>query len=248
MNYRVLVIDDEKHSRLGVSSTLQQCYKEKMQVDTAQNGGTALELIEKHHYDLLITDIRMPKMSGLELLETLRKQQNSLATILLTGFAEFEYAQQGIKLGAADYLLKPVHQEHLLSTVQRVLDQVKTHDETILAADESRFASNNPYIQEALQFIEQHIASSVTIKEVSNHVHLNPSYFSVLFKDELGVSFTDYLIQLRTGKAKEMLRNSVLSLEQICEEIGIQSVSYFIKMFKKIEGITPKQYRENRIH
>lgn len=247
MTYRVLVTDDEKHSRLGVSSTLQQWYKDEMQVDVAQHGGIALDLIDQHHYDLLITDIRMPQMSGIQLLETLRKRKNQLATILLTGFAEFEYAQQGIKLGAADYLLKPVHQEQLLATVQRVLEKLPAarHERVETAQAE---VSSNPYILEAMRYMEQHIADPFTIKDVSSQVHLNPSYFSVLFKDELGMPFTDYLIQMRTEKAKDMLRSSTLGLEQICEQIGIQSTSYFIKMFKRSEGVTPKQYRESKIN
>ncbi|GIP15925.1 DNA-binding response regulator [Paenibacillus montaniterrae] len=247
MTYRVLVTDDEKHSRLGVSSTLQTWFKDDMQVDTAVNGSEALELIQQQRYDLLITDIRMPQMSGLELLEALRKRKNGLPTILLTGFAEFEYAQQGIKLGAADYLLKPVHQEQLIATVQRVLEQLPADSKSSSSETEIELTSRNPYIIEAMQYMETYMAQSFTIKDISSYVHLNPSYFSVLFKDEVGVPFTDYVIQMRTEKAKALLRDSQLSLEQICERIGIQSTSYFIKMFKKSEGVTPKQYRESKI-
>ena len=91
--------------------------------------------------------------------------------------------------------------------------------------------------------MEQHIAEAFTIKEVSSHVHLNASYFSVLFKEETGNSFTDFLSTLRIEKAKMLLRDTELSLDDICEQIGIQSTSYFIKMFKKFEGVTPNQFR-----
>jgi len=235
MTYRILVTDDEKHSRVGVSTTLKQEYKESIHIDTANHGADAFDLIGKHSYDLLITDIRMPKMNGLELLEALRNNNNGISTILLTGFAEFEYAQQGIKFGAVDYLLKPVHQEQLLAAVERVLQSITPVSQA--------HKSSNSYIQEAIAYMEQHISEAFTIKEVSSHVHLNASYFSVLFKEETGVSFTDFLSSLRLDKAKMLLRDSELSLDDICEQIGIQSTSYFIKMFKKFEGVTPKQFR-----
>ena len=235
MTFRILVTDDEKHSRVGVSTTLRQQYKEKLHIDTANHGEEAFELIGRHAYDLLITDIRMPKMDGLQLLEALRNDNNRIDTILLTGFAEFEYAQQGIKLGAIDYLVKPIHQEQLIASVERVLHSVKKAGH--------RYISSNSYIQEAIDFMEQHIAEAFTIKEVSSHVHLNASYFSVLFKEETGNSFTDFLSTLRIEKAKMLLRDTELSLDDICEQIGIQSTSYFIKMFKKFEGVTPNQFR-----
>lgn len=235
MTYRVLVTDDEKHSRVGVSTTLKQECKALLHIDTANHGAEALELIDRHSYDLLITDIRMPKMNGLQLLEALRNNNNPISTILLTGFAEFEYAQQGLKLGAADYLVKPVHQDQLVATVERVLQTITPISQT--------HKSSNSYIQEAIAFMEQYMSEACTIKEVSNHVHLNASYFSVLFKEETGVSFTDFLGSLRLAKAKMLLRDSELSLDDICEQIGIQSTSYFIKMFKRFEGVTPKQFR-----
>lgn len=237
MSYRVLVTDDEYNSRMGVAVTLEQWGKEKFLIDTAANGKQAYEFIQKQHYDLLITDIRMPVMTGLELLSAIRSQDNPLKTILLTGFAEFEYAQKGLQLGASDYLLKPIQQEQLIEAVERVHNEME-------AEEASTIVMQNPYIELALAYISSNLQMPLTIKEVSSHVHLNPSYFSVLFKDNIGSSFSDYLTEFRMNTAKKMLLESHDSLDVITERIGLQTTSYFIKLFKKAEGVTPKQYRE----
>ncbi|HIW31883.1 MAG TPA: response regulator [Candidatus Paenibacillus intestinavium] len=238
MSFRILVTDDENNSRMGVAITLEQWGKEKLIIDTAVNGQQAFELIQNNSYDLLITDIRMPVMSGLDLLSAIRKQDNPLKTILLTGFAEFQYAQKGLQLGAADYLLKPVQQEQLIEAVQRLILELEVE------ATGSKKTAQNPYIEMGLNYIITNLHMPITIKEVAAHIHLNASYFSVLFKENTGKSFSDYITDCRMIAAKKMLLESHDSLDMITTSIGLQTTSYFIKMFKKLEGMTPKQYRE----
>ncbi|WP_338553204.1 response regulator [Paenibacillus sp. KS-LC4] len=241
MNHSILVVDDEYNSRMGVAFTLEQWGEDKVKVEMADNGKQAIRLLREKSYDLLITDIRMPLMSGIELLETLRGEQNDINTILLTGFAEFEYAQKGLKLGAVDYLLKPIRQEQLIQAVGKVFQSKSEEAANGLAYG---VPSTNAYIISAVKYIHESMGMPLSIKEVAQHVHLNPSYFSVLFKEETGVSFSDYVIRLRMKRAKELLYHSPLSLDGISEQIGLQTASYFIRFFKKYEGITPKQYRE----
>lgn len=248
MSYRVLVTDDEYNSRMGVAVTLEQWGKDKLTIDTATNGKQALELIQQNQYDILITDIRMPVMTGLELLTAIRAQDNALKTILLTGFAEFTYAQKGLQLGASDYLLKPIQQEQLIEAVERVISEIEAEDSQSLASNAASSPTTtvqNPYVDLALQYISVNLHMPITIKEVAAHVHLNPSYFSVLFKENIGNNFSDYMTECRMATAKKLLLESHDSLDTITEKIGLQTTSYFIKMFKKFEGVTPKQYREN---
>lgn len=266
----ILVVDDEYNTRMGVSYTLQQWGGDKAEIAVAENGQQALNMLREREYDLLITDIRMPLMSGIQLLETLREEKNEVAAVLLTGFAEFEYAQQGLRLGAIDYLLKPVRQSELINTTEKALSMARQAKERrarlqrhfsqlkLSEADAARGAqgqtsqdkdplslhTSNEYVVKAVQYIEEHISDVLTIKEVAQQVHLNPSYFSVLFKEEAGLTFIDYVTQLRMKKAKELLESSSLSLDAISEQIGLQTTSYFIRMFKKFESITPKQYRD----
>lgn len=266
----ILVVDDEYNTRMGVSYTLQQWGDGKIDIAAAENGQQALNMLREREYDLLITDIRMPLMTGIELLEALRREKNEIAAVLLTGFAEFEYAQQGLRLGAIDYLLKPVQQSELIKMAEKALNKARLAKErrkrleqhfgqlelgeavaangwqgqTSQNQDPLSLRTSNEYVIKAVQYIDGHISNVLTIKEVAQQVHLNPSYFSVLFKEEAGLTFIDYVTRLRMKKAKELLESSSLSLDAISEQIGLQTTSYFIRMFKKFERMTPKQYRD----
>jgi len=241
----ILVADDEYNARMGVSFTLRQWGKGGCEVDVAENGLQSLHYLRERSYDLLITDIRMPLMNGIELLEALRKENIGVPTILLTGFAEFEYAQQGLRLGAVDYLLKPIQQDQLIQAVERALKPAKENRKPDDSGEAQPLTkSNNAYIVAALQYIHDHIGETLAIKEVARHVHLNSSYLSVLFKEEAGLNFIEYVTRLRIRKAKELLLESDLGLDIISERIGLQTTSYFIRVFKKYEDVTPRQYRE----
>lgn len=253
----ILVVDDEPNARFGVSYTLQEWGGEGAVIDSAENGAQALERLRSQPYDLLLTDIRMPVMDGIQLLEAVRADHNPIRCIMLTGFAEFEYAQSALRLGVVDYLLKPVQQDQLVEAVEKALSAL--HTEQTAANSRARQDSSseeplqlqphpdepdNPSVAKAIRYIHEHIHEALPIKEVAAHVHLNSSYFSVLFKEELGINFIDYVTEFRMKKAKELLVHSTLSLDDISEQIGYQTTSYFIKIFKKHEQMTPKTYRD----
>lgn len=242
----ILVVDDEPNSRLGVSETLLEWGQGKVDVETAENGHKALEWIRSNRCDLLITDIRMPVMDGIRLLRALREENHKVKCILLSGYAEFEYARQGIRLGALDYLLKPVQQEQLVETVENVLAFNPDKRRSVHFDRLSERKIGNEYVSKALDYIHEHIDEPLTIKEVAQHVHLNPSYFSVLFKEETGINFTDYVIHCRIRKAKQLLVETNAGLDEISGRVGYQTTSYFIKTFKKLERVTPNEFR-NRI-
>ncbi|RBW69749.1 response regulator transcription factor [Bacillus taeanensis] len=251
----ILVVDDEHNTRMGVSLTLQQWGKGQWDVDRAENGLSALEYLRKRAYDLLITDIRMPLMNGIELLETLREENNDVISILLTGFAEFEYAQKGLQLGAIDYLLKPIQQEQLIEAVEKALKASEKKKKSILGTflleehgmqkgDSNYNKINNPSIESAIKYIDNNLDKPLTIKDTAQYVHLNSSYFSVLFKEETGSTYSEFVTTQRIKKAKELLIVSDIGLDEISEQVGYQTTSYFIKIFKRYEDMTPKQYRD----
>ncbi len=271
----ILVVDDEPNARNGVAATLREWGGTEATVETAVNGADALEQLRQRRFDLLVTDIRMPVMDGIRLLEEVRSLELLLPCILLTGFAEFAYAQSALRLGAVDYLLKPVRQEQLLEAVEKALAARQQEGISLVLGNGLTGSSDrglqgpgsgtssgaplssdpgdrgagqdavlNPAIAKALIYIKDHIHEGLPIKDVAGHVHLNPSYFSVLFKEEQGINFIDYITEYRLKLAKEMLGSSAMPLDDISEKIGYQTTSYFIKMFKKHTGMTPKHYRD----
>nr|WP_282450298.1 AraC family transcriptional regulator [Blautia obeum] len=102
---------------------------------------------------------------------------------------------------------------------------------------------NNEIIKEAIRYISQTFAGNLTLEDVASHVHLNPAYFSTLFKQSTGSSFKEYLNMVRIEESKRLLINPEYSIIDVAMAVGFMDQSYFSKVFKKYTGLTPKQYR-----
>ncbi|TDF91972.1 response regulator [Paenibacillus piri] len=229
----ILLADDEMLVTRGLSM---QFHKHKPGwhiVGQAANGEAALELLWKHHVDILITDIRMPLMDGLELAKRAIAVQPSLKVIILTGYAEFEYARTALRYGVHDLLLKPVEYEQLIEMCERLEPDNET-------------AIYESAIQSAIRYIESHYASpSLSLNEVAEHARLSPQYFSRLFKEKTGELFIRYVTQLRINHACRLLeQSSDIKIYEIGELVGYIDQQYFSQIFRKMVGMTPKQYRE----
>jgi two-component system, response regulator YesN len=251
----ILIVDDEISTRRGIYATLEQHFKGAYELLLAEHGQEALSILQEKKIHLLLTDIRMPGMNGIELIEEMEARGIKSTVIFLTGYAEFEYAQKGIQMGVHNYLLKPIDRVKLVQAVEdgleaskkRFMADVSMHmlDEKIdqLGGQWQSPSDNNKTIEKALKFIEANLSEKVGVREVAQHVHLSPSYFSVLFKDVKGMTFSEYVTRVRHRKAKEMLLTTDNDIAVIADEVGYQSASYFIRVFKEFEDMTPKQYR-----
>lgn len=244
----ILIADDEYPIRNGVMRMIREWAGERIDVLSAENGIKALEIVRSELPDLIITDIRMPGISGIELLERIRIDGLETPLILLTGYAEFEYARNAVHWEACGYLLKPVEREELIASVEKGLDRGErskrmNREEADESADDIP-NTRNELIRRALEFIQREYArSTLGIKDLAEQIHLNPSYISVLFKEETNQTFSDYLLRLRMRKAKELLRRTDLKIYEICERTGFSSSKYFVKVFREQELITPKHYQ-----
>lgn len=251
----ILIADDEYNTRLGIYYTLEKHLNGQAVIKMAANGVEAWELIERESYDLLITDIRMPGYTGIELLDKIKEAGMETTALLLTGFAEFDYAREGLRLGAVDYLLKPVDREKLVESVHRALELNKERKRSSRVVKQwAQIHGGQPELPEghvknegiakAIAYMQQHLNEENSVKVVAQAVNLSPSYFSVLFKESTGLTFSEYLNKLRQRKSKELLLTTDLDVNLIADEVGYQSSSYFIRVFRETEGVTPKQYRE----
>jgi YesN/AraC family two-component response regulator len=254
----ILVVDDEPMTRDGLKKTLETWGAGRCSVISLDNGRAALELLERESVDLVITDIRMPEISGLDLTEMLEQRLGELMppVILLSGYSEFEYAHRAIRLGVVNYLLKPISNAKLIEAVEKALIAAEKRNriaklERIIdpVLEEARVnpAEVSESIREALRFVDEKLSESFGLQDVADHVHLNPSYFSVLFKEQMQMTFSEYLTRRRLQKAKELLVQSRLPIAEIAEAVGYNSAKYFNKIFKEYEGDTPSQYRANMI-
>ncbi|GIO87648.1 DNA-binding response regulator [Paenibacillus faecis] len=256
----ILIVDDEPRTRQGLKNMLESWSGGRYEVLTAEHAPQAMELLAKEPVVLLISDIRMPEISGLSLVERLSAAEAEgeagaayrPAVILISGYAEFEYAQQAIQLGVVNYLLKPIRREKLIDTVERALQigeersratlLARMMDRKLLEAAGELNSVAEP-VKEALRYVEEHLNQGLGLRDAAQHVHLNPSYFSVLFKEQMGMTFIEYVTRLRIQRAKELLLQTKLPVGEIAERVGYQTTKYFNKVFKEYEGHSPGSYR-----
>lgn len=230
----VLIVDDELIIREGLKNNIDWTSHGISFIDTARSGEQALEKFEKTPFDIVITDIKMPKMSGLELADSLRHISPETKIILLSGFAEFEYAQQAIKLNVLAYLLKPVNIDEMEELIEK------------LVKESSNNSNKNVLLEKARNFIRQNYKQPISLQDVANYLERNPDYLSSLFKKETGSSFSEYLNNLRIKKAQHLLSSTSLYTYEVAEQVGYTDFRYFTKIFKKITGLTPSDYRKQK--
>lgn len=221
---------------------------------TADNGRDAMKLLEETDIDLMITDIRMPEVSGMHLVAHVRERGKPKrpAVILVSGYAEFEYAHQALQLGVANYLLKPVSKAKLVDAVTQALDAEEERSRTdvmrrfvdpLLLETGAGGDNFSEPVREAIAFVEARLEQPIGLREAAERVHLNASYFSVLFKEQTKLTFSEYVARLRLQKAKALLLTTKLPVAEIAERVGYQTAKYFNKVFRDYEGRSPGQYR-----
>lgn len=257
--YEAIILDDEKWVVKSLISTIQnQDYFEIKEV--FYNGLTGLEYIRNHKPDLAFVDIRLPGMGGLEILQTIHSENINTLFIIISGHAEFAYAQKAMFHNAIGYCLKPFSHSELLDSMQKayaILQEKKltsgnTTTDTITLGDDNRevfkpkhLTSNHRSVQAIINYAEKHYQEDLSIQDLADHCSINANYASHLFKQEMGVTFVNYLTNLRIDHAAWLLENTDSTVFLIASKVGYSDYFYFAKVFKKITGFTPTAYRSN---
>jgi two-component system, response regulator YesN len=338
--WNILVVDDEPIIARTISKLLLQCdTHERIQVKTAKNGMEALELLEAERFHIVFTDIRMPVLDGIELTRRIQEQFPFLIVVVVSGYGDFQYAQQCMKHGVREYLLKPPILEDLQRVMntcskllkdsheipisltsmdvwaERLADAIWSQDQTriqqltvelkdqwsasfnesqiLLLVKESfilmvkklnalgmydlkpeefgqwedsekepldqlrerismlsewlasvRRGNSKDPIAEAKHYIENNLAEESDLEEVAEVLGISPSYFSHLFKQKTGETFVKFRIKKRLERAKQLMELPQYRIADIALEVGYNDPTHFSKLFKKIYGITPTEYRE----
>lgn len=335
--YRMVVADDEYIVVEGIKAILERQKLQCEVVGYAYNGIDALDVIQEQKPDIVITDIRMPGLDGLSLIESCKEFLPDAYYVVISGYTEFEYARRAITLGVVNYIDKPVtipKIEEVLQEVEkrsnppqyaynriiretdRVVDmvligkaegleegmegilrviretvpdfeqykqeiykimsmlvqifketnpdavcQITHHDVEELHGEEEcrlyclslirkmgelflgkKVGSSHRVIQKLLQFIDEKYADNIGLNELAMLVNMNPAYLSILFRNEVGMSYVKYLTDLRIKKAKELLDEGMKVME-VSEKVGYYNYRYFCEIFKKYQGITPNEYK-----
>lgn len=218
-------------------------------IGTAMTGTQALKLAEEFMPDVLITDIQMPHMNGIELLEQIHTRFPHITTVILSGYAEFAYAQKAIQYEVSDYLLKPIDPADLTKVFSKIRTKLQEHQPAVeLNYDESMLRTAPAEIAHSLHdYITNHFFEEFDINVFAKQMNYSYSYLTKAFFQEYQQSPTKFLIQVRLNHAKQLLtKHMELSIQQVGEMTGYPDQSYFSRMFKKFTGYSPLEYR-NRI-
>lgn len=239
--YKVLIADDEVWVAIGIKKLIHRSGLPFEVAGEAANGIRALELVRELSPDLLITDIRMPGLSGLELVRKIRESGSLLQVVFVSGYAEFAYAKEGIQLGALDYLLKPVEEESLRKILLRY-QEIREKDEESRGA-EAEVLIEDYRIKKVIDEINCRYTEKLSLQELADQCALSIGHLSNLIKKETGMSFSEYVTVKRMEDAKKLLLKEQLSIEEVAEQVGYHDYFYFTKVFKKYEGISPSVFR-----
>ena len=248
MQYQVIVAEDEP---LLLQNTIDKLHRLDLGFQvagSAHTGTQALELIERHQPHLLITDIRMPVMDGLELIERAREIQPGLDCMIISGYSDFEYARQACRLQAFDYLLKPVDPEALREALLRLKARYDAKQKEMDGAFTEITPNHSPQeIAETLkQYLNAHFQEDVKINLIAASINYSAGHLSKVFQQAFGVTPSRYLITLRINRACQLLATDhSYTVRAIGEMVGYPEQGYFSRIFKKYTGLTPQQYRDS---
>lgn len=236
---RVLLVDDEIMIREGFKRLFNWEEHDCEVVGEAADGMEALTQIDLLQPDIVIMDINIPIMNGLKVIQLSRIKHPEMAFIIVSGYDDFSYCREALRLQITDYILKPVNYDEFGTCI----DNLK------ISMFESR-ATDGAALEEStiigiVRYMQEHLAEEISLNVLSEEFHLSAQYISQLFKSEIGVNFLAYLTNIRMEKAKKLLLSTTFSIAEISEKCGYGDYRVFTKVFKKAEGITPSQYRRD---
>jgi len=231
MRSKVLIVDDDEILRSELRDFL-----EGEQVIEAESGEGALNILRRvNDIGVVILDVMMDGISGLDVLTAIKKNNPELVVIIVTGNSSKNVAIEALKSHADDYIEKPINAKRLKDIVNRFLSK----------EDQDEVNSNGikGKIQRVKTYLENNYFKKVRLNDVADAVSLSPKYLSRLFKQQVGIDFSDYRLNIQMDKAKMFLVKLDYNVNQVSEKLGYENSESFSRQFKKIVLLTPTAYR-----
>lgn len=263
--YQAIIVDDEKWVIKSLISTIEnQNYFEIS--GEFYDGHSALSYIREYKPDLAFVDVQLAGINGLEILNAAKTEKLPTLFIVISGHAEFAYAQKALFHNALSYCLKPFSRNELMDSMQKaynLLEERKALKEQTNSLNASNTCLNpgfssegqeaflppehiqvsNKRVRTMLNYISSHYAEELSIQSLADMICITPNYASQLFKEETGFTFNNYLTNFRMHKAASLLRSSDMAIFMVASLVGYKDYFYFAKVFKKTTGYTPTVYR-----
>lgn len=241
MSIKLLIADDEDTIRNGIAKYIQLHTDRFDKIYLAANGREALDIILRDKPDIMFLDVQMPLMTGIEVMQEAKRADALPFTMILSAYEEFKYCQQALRLGAKEYLLKPVRSSDILQMANHAADELfGTVEQIRIQPTEEK----NYLVKLAKEYVEEHYYENLMLADVAQRVGISAGYLSTLFQKQLSKGFIDYLNEIRIEHACAYLLQNHLKTYEIAYKVGFKDEKYFSKVFKRIKGQTPSEYRK----
>ena len=242
--YRVLIVEDEIIVREWLKKRVKWENYGLSLCGEASNGVEALAVYEREKPDIVLTDVRMPVMDGMALLQEIRSRDKRTRLLILTCLDEFELVRQALKLEVTSYILKLTSEpDEIERELAKAREFLFNYDRDAGSVESDYSGSQNPRLDAALEYMTKHYAENISLQEISDYVGVTPNYLGKLFLKYCNASFTDELNKFRIEKAKSLLDTPSCRVYEVAEQVGFMNTTYFFRVFKKYEGCTPNEYR-----
>lgn len=265
--YNILIADDEEIDRVVLSKLIRDKFDSVGEIFLATNGEELVSIAKNNHIDILIVDIEMPVLSGIDAVRELRKNHISIKVIVNTAYNEFEYAVEALKLEADDFIVKPLVRSRLVEAIEKCMIKIEDEEKNLetqramiealetatikgsikIEKNEEIFGDEDvrKYVNQARRYIFENYMKDFSLEMIADSIGISSFYLSRVFKKEMDINLNDYITDVRVEKAKELMSKKNYSIRELSEKCGYNNHTYFCKIFKNRTGMTIGEYKES---
>lgn len=229
---KIVIVDDAPEIVKGIEFLLNAAGKDYHVIGKANDGISGVDVVSKLHPDVVFTDIKMPFCDGLEMIRRLKEKKEQAEFVMLSGYAEFEYAKRAMELGVRYFLTKPLDEEEMY----RIIEKIRTD-----RADQM-LPMRADVIQKIKEYISKNYSKEISLNAIAAKLYMNPNYLSQLIKKKTGKTYQNYVTELRIGHAEKLLMETDMKIYEVCEAVGYHDVRHFSELFERITGKKPSYY------
>lgn len=247
--YRVLLVDDDRALRYGYSKMSAWMKHGFVIAGERSNGIQALEWMQDHSVDVVLTDVRMPFMDGITLVKEAQKLYPKVLFVFISSYDAFAYAREGLRLGAVDYIVKPMRDSDLENVLERLIPMIgESGDDEFFSIlkkiTEKDVNWEEPLLLNTCRYLEKNMDRNLTLEEVANALNLNKDYFGKLVKSRTGMNFRKFYNRFKMEYAKPLIKGGQYKIYEISRMLGYTAADYFTQLFKNSTGMTPAEYKK----
>lgn len=245
--YKVVIIDDEPIIVEGLTRLIPWEKYNCVVTACAYNGKEGLETIRREKPDILFSDIAMPGIDGLQMIAAFKVEFPDMQISILTGYRDFDYCQEAVRLGVSRFLLKPSNMNELEEALEAMAETLKKKKPALEEEQPEENIAGSFIVKNALQYMEEHYQEKISLSLVAEKTYVSQWHLSKLLNKQEGKNFSEILNQIRIAHARELLKDPVYRIADIAEMVGFTDVAHFSRVFKKIQGISANEYRNTKI-